>query len=197
MKRVVYLLRHAHIGREESFVGHSDIPLSSRGVKESQEWAQQMKDLEVDALYCSDLLRATQTARPLRDRLTLEPQLNAGLRERNMGDWEGLSWEEVTQRYPQDSDDYLSNWAGAIPGGESLSQMKLRVLETWKEIWSHSWSRAMIIAHGGTNRILLAHFLGIPDDYFFRIAQDHLRMNWIEFREGTPTVKMINARYSS
>ncbi len=197
MKRVVYLLRHAHVGREETFIGHLDIPLSSQGVQESQEWAQRMEDLELDALYCSDLLRATQTAEPLLDRLTLQPQLLADLRERNMGDWEGLSWEDVTRRYPEDSRHYLKNWAGAIPGGESLSQMKRRVLAAWKEIWSQSWDRAMIIAHGGTNRILLAEFLGIPDRNFFRIAQDHLRMNWIEFTEGTPTIKMINSRIFS
>ena len=89
------------------------------------------------------------------------------------------------------------NWAEAIPGGESLSRMKHRVLAGWKEIWSHSWDRAMIIAHGGTNRILLAEFLGIPDEYLFRIEQDHLRLNWIEFSEDTPTVKIINSRFPS
>jgi alpha-ribazole phosphatase/probable phosphoglycerate mutase len=121
----------------------------------------------------------------------------ADLRERNKGDWEGLSWEEVEKNYPEDSRGYLENWAEAIPGGESLSRMKHRVLAGWKEIWSHSWDRAMIIAHGGTNRILLAEFLGIPDEYLFRIEQDHLRLNWIEFSEDTPTVKIINSRFPS
>ena len=55
----------------------------------------------------------------------------------------------------------------------------------------------MIIGHGGTNRILLAGFLGIPDDYLFRIEQAHLAMNWIEFSEDTTTVKMINSQFSS
>ncbi len=197
MKRVLYLVRHAHVGREETFVGHSDIPLSSQGVQKSERWAEGIQDLQLDALYCSDLVRATQTAGPLLDRWALEPQLMADLRERNMGDWEGLSWEEVEKNYPEDSRDYLDNWAGAIPGGESLSRMKIRILAGWKEIWSHSWDRAMIIAHGGTNRILLAGFLGIPDEYLFRIEQDYLGMNWIEFSEDTPTVKMINSRFSS
>jgi broad specificity phosphatase PhoE len=168
-----------------------------QSINAKSNWAQRMKDFELAALYCSDLLRATETAETLLDGLILQPQPMADLRERNMGDWEGLSWEDVTRRYPEDSRRYLKNWAGAIPGGESLSQMKRRVLAAWKEIWSHSWDRAMIIAHGGTNRILLAEFLGIPDHNFFRIAQDHLRMNWIEFTEGTPTVKMINSRISS
>ncbi len=166
MKRVLYLLRHAHIGREETFVGHTDVPLSSQGVQQSERWA-------------------------------LEPRLMADLRERNMGNWEGLSWEEVEKNYPEDSRDYLENWEGAIPGGESLSRIKQRVLAGWKEIWSHPWDRAMVIAHGGTNRILLAEFLEIPDNNLFRIEQDHLGMNWIEFSEGTPTVKMLNSRFSS
>ena len=84
-----------------------------------------------------------------------------------------------------------------MSGGESLSRMKRRFLAGWKEIWSHSWDGAMIIAHGGTNRILLAGFLGIPDDYLFRIEQDHLAMNWIEFSEDTPAVKTINSQFSS
>ena len=84
-----------------------------------------------------------------------------------------------------------------MPGGESLSRMKRRVLAGWKEIWSHSWDGAMIIAHGGTNRILLAGVLGIPDDYLFRIEQNHLAMNWIEFSEDTPTVTIINSQFSS
>jgi len=95
VKRVLYLVRHAQVGREEIFVGHSDIPLSSQGVQKSERRAESIQDLQLDALYCSDLLRATQTAGPLLDRWALEPQLMADLRERNMGDWEGLSWEEV------------------------------------------------------------------------------------------------------
>ena len=120
-------------------------------INAKSNWAQRMKDFELAALYCSDLLRATETAETLLDGLILQPQPMADLRERNMGDWGGLSWEDVTRRYPEDSRHYLKNWAGAIPGGESLSQMKRRVLAAWKEIWSHSWDRAMIIAHGGTN----------------------------------------------
>ena len=94
MKRVVYLLRHAHVGREETFIGHLDIPLSSQGVQESQEWAQRMEDLELEARYCSDLLRATKTAEPLLAGLTLKPQLMAERRECNRGDGAGLRWGE-------------------------------------------------------------------------------------------------------
>ena len=64
MRRVLCLVRHAHVGRKETFVGHSDIPLSSQGVQKSERWAESIQDLQLDALYCSDLLRATQTAGP-------------------------------------------------------------------------------------------------------------------------------------
>ena len=71
------------------------------------------------------------------------------------------------------------------------------VLAAWERIWSRNWKRAIVIAHAGTNRILLAEFLGIPDENLFRIAQDYLGINCVEFVENTPTVQTINAPCSS
>ena len=197
VKRVLYLLRHADTGLTETFVGHWDVPATEQGRRDTVQLAQNLKRLKVDALYCSDLLRARQTAESMAGLLTLEPELMPGLRERDVGQWQGLRWDQITKEYPQEAKEYLRNWSSAIQGGESLSDMQRRVLAAWERIWSRNWKRAIVIAHAGTNRILLAEFLGIPDENLFRIAQDFLGINCVEFVENTPTVQTINARFSS
>lgn len=192
-RRILYLIRHADTGLADTFVGHWDVPLSELGIRQAEELARQFQDAKVDALYSSDLRRATRTAEALARPLRLEIRFFEDLRERNMGNWQGLRWEEVAERFPDEAQKYLHNWAMTLPGGESLRDMRKRVLRAWRSIWAEDWERGVIVAHGGTNRILLAHFLEIPDKNLFRIAQDNATMNCVEFTGGTPMIRKMNA----
>jgi probable phosphoglycerate mutase len=79
-------------GRE---MGQLDSPLTPLGLRQAEAIADRLGKLEFDALYSSDLGRAVQTAEAIASRCGRDIRLDAGLRERNMGIFQGLTLEEM------------------------------------------------------------------------------------------------------
>lgn len=193
VRRTVYLVRHAATGLDQVWIGQRDVPLSDAGRRQAQHIAAALRDSSIDALFSSDLVRARETVAPLAGQLAITPMFVSGLRERHFGAWEGLTWEEISRRFPSEADAYVNDWlCVAPPGGEHVDAMRGRVLAAWTDIASRSWGRAVIVAHGGTNRILLAEFLGMPLAHLFRIQQDVAVISRIELVDGVPCVCELN-----
>ena len=103
----IYFLRHGQtaFSRANAFCGAGLNPeLTADGSEMARCFAEKYAQTAWQAVYCSPLLRARQTAQPLCDRIGLVPQTRDGLKEICYGAWEGLSVEEVTRDY---HDDYL------------------------------------------------------------------------------------------
>ena len=81
--------------------GHTDIALDDTGLWQAERLAQALGDEDLDVLYSSDLSRARQTAAPLAGRKGLALRLDSGLRERGFGEFEGLSFVQIEQRWPK------------------------------------------------------------------------------------------------
>lgn len=110
-----------------------------------------LADTPIAAVYASDLIRAQQTAAPLAKALNLTPILAPEVRERNYGDFEGLSPEEIAERYP----DAYAHWQTRDPEfrpgpGESQRMFHERVVSALHEIAAkHPDQRVVVVAHGG------------------------------------------------
>lgn len=151
-------------------------------------------DPALDAVYCSDLQRAVKSAEIIAEPCSLIPIINTGLRERNFGAWEGLSFTEIKDKYPAEFESWTVNpLKFSPPDGESTIEVKERVINALKDIMNkHSGDRIAIVAHGGVNRIILCHIMGTPLENIFRIEQDYAAVNIIEFWEKYPVVKALN-----
>jgi len=116
------------------------------------------------------------------------------LRERNFGLWEGMSFDEIREKYPLEFDAWADNPLEFSPmEGESTLAMRDRVIQAMKEIMgNHNKENIAIVAHGGVNRIILCHLLGIPLGNIFRIEQDYGALNIIEFWDKGPVIKLLN-----
>ena len=97
------LIRHGRtaLNRGPFFQGQIDVPLDDVGHAQARRLAERLARERPDALACSDLLRARQTAGPASTALGLVPTAEPALREQAFGAFEGLSFEEVAERYPQ------------------------------------------------------------------------------------------------
>lgn len=198
MLRTVYLVRHATTGREHVWLGQRDEPLSNEGRQQAQRLAHVLRDSRADAMFCSDLPRARQTAQAIAAVQRLTPVPLPGLRERHFGDWQGLTWDDISTQFPRESAAYVGNWLHiAPPGAETLDAMRRRVLDAWAHIQAASWTRAIVVGHGGTNRLVLAELLGMPLAHLFRIAQDTAAVNRIELCDEIPCVRTLNQRLDS
>jgi broad specificity phosphatase PhoE len=196
--RTIYLVRHAATEFEGKWIGTTDVPLSSAGRRQADELARTLSRVGADTLFASDLLRAQETAIAIGGLVGLTPKLMPGLRECDFGAWEGLTWEQIAVRFPSDAEAYLNDWLTIVPpGGERLEAMRERVLAAWGEIVRADWTRGILVGHGGSNRLLLAEFLGMPLSNLFRIGQDIAAVNLITFVDGVPCVDELNRRFDS
>src|SRR5690349_6665287 len=98
----ILLIRHGETAWNAArrLQGHLDIPLNDHGQRQAEAVARALQDTPIDAIYSSDLQRARATAQPLADAHDLALQLDAALRERCFGAFEGLIYEELEARFP-------------------------------------------------------------------------------------------------
>lgn len=183
----ILLVRHGAttLSAEDRFAGSSDVPLSSEGFRQVERLGQRLRDEPIAAVYCSDMVRATDTGRAIARPHGLEPIQRRNLREMDHGQWEGLIHRDVETRF---ADDYRRWDADPLlsppPGGESGLAVLARALAELSRIVSdHPGQTVAVASHKATNRLLLCAILGIePRLYRARIGQDLACLNVIDFR---------------
>ena len=193
------LIRHGHTvgGEEKRYKGHMDVELSETGERVIQRLTENLQRLDhtLDAVYCSDLKRSIKSAGILSDPLGMKPVVIPGLRERSFGRWEGMSFEEISEEYPGEFEKWKADpLRFSPPDGESTLEVKKRSLGAVNDlIKRHQGETFSIVAHGGINRIILCHFMGLPLENIFRIEQDYGCLNIIEiYEDGFPVIKLLN-----
>ena len=148
----------------------------------------------LQSVYTSNLSRAVRSAQVIAEPYGLLPVETQDFRERNFGLWEGMTFTEIKEKYPKEFESWANNPLKYSPiEGESTATVKDRVLPSLTRILnSHKGKNIAVVAHGGVNRIILCHFLGIPLENIFRIEQGYAAVNIIEFWEKYPVVKLLN-----
>jgi len=186
----IWLIRHGEPLRTDICYGSLDIALSDVGRQQMARVAEYLKPEAITAVYTSPLSRALESARIIAPEVTVVPDL----REMDFGELEGLAYDEIAVRYP----DIYRNWSQVrFPGGESLPDMRDRVLRAFNAICRDREDQTIaIVSHGGVNRILLAWALQIPDHCIFRLAQDYAALNLLTLTGGLPCVRSTNVNFS-
>lgn len=178
-----------------------------------------VSDSNLSVVYCSDLSRAIKSAEIIANPHGIKPVIIPAFKERNFGMWEGMSFDEIKEMYPKEFKAWADNPLKFSPmQGESTIEVRDRVVKALDKIIKHQSSNLMqdtgytiqdekdhescilnhescdiaIVSHGGVNRIILCHLLGIPLENIFRIEQDFAALNIVEFYENYPVVKLIN-----
>ena len=194
----VYLARHGEVlhAAEGRFFGHTHIALSPAGVAQAAALGERLGVEPIEGVYASDLLRAQQSAAPLAAARGTGVVAVPLLREMAMGRWEGLTFAEIRAREPELCDRWLADpFAMPFPEGESVADLQARALPAFRRVVErHTGRRIAVIAHGGTNRVLLADALGLPLGNIFRLAQDYAAWSLIEYRSGGAVVHAVNQR---
>lgn len=194
-----FLVRHGETewNRAGRAQGHSDPPLNDTGRVQVRRVAARLAGTGFEAAYASDLRRAVETARaivpgPVPPLLTLTE-----LREKNFGEWEGLTYREVSDRYPDLYDRlFLDEPTFAPPGGESDRDF-LRRAERAVELIKHRTpgrdGNVLVVAHGGTLRAVIVTLLGMKSAamWRFRLANAGVSIVTV-FPDGYATLDLLN-----
>lgn len=167
------LARHGETdwNRELRIQGSSDIELNELGRRQAQLLAQELTDVELDAIYASDLRRARATAAAVAAAHGLEVRLDPRLRERSFGSWEGLTREDIAEFPP-----------GSRHDGESDEAVRERMLAAVAEIAAaHPGEQVLIVSHGGALNTLWHHALGVRVERWANCAVYKLAVREGEF----------------
>jgi len=163
------LVRHAETqwNHEGRYQGQQDSPVTPEGHAQAEAIAGRLRNLRVDALYTSDLGRCIATTRYIEHSTGVAMKVDARLRERNLGVFEGLTSAEAKQRYPDIYRQYKApDGAGyVLPGGESRQQVLERACAVMQDLANrHPHEQIAIVGHTGFLYIYLSHLLGAPPD---------------------------------
>lgn len=146
------VVRHGETAwnRERRMQGHTDMPLSATGRAQAAALARRLSEVAMAALYSSDLQRARDTAVAIAARTGREVIADPRLRERRFGIFEGLTYEEMSARYPEEFARFQSRDPDyVIHGGESAREFRERCLACLAEIAEkHAGAEIIVVTHG-------------------------------------------------
>jgi alpha-ribazole phosphatase/probable phosphoglycerate mutase len=193
----IFLIRHGQVVNHHEFRynGHFDVDITGLGVEQMESLAVFLKEEPLSVVYSSDLTRAVKGAEIIGGAVGLSPVKVHEFRELHLGRWEGLTREEAADRFPEEASFRFRDLAvSKVKGGESLTDLRERVLPVLDDIVSRHRGRCVcIVAHGGVNRVILSDAMGLPLENFFRIEQDYGCLNIIDyFDDGVKVVKLLN-----
>lgn len=165
------IVRHGYsaFNKENRFSGQADIDLDEIGYSQADSVAKYvLKNYDIDCIYSSDLIRAYNTAKPVADVLNLPIIQEKGLRELDVGLWEGMLIKDVAEKYTDSFNLYKSNIGLARPdGGESYPELAERVSNVFSKIANNNDGKTILVAtHGGVIRTLRCAWLGIPKEEY-------------------------------
>ena len=172
----ILLIRHGETewNAAELFRGRADIALNENGIRQAERLAEYLKDKQIDAIYSSPLERARKTAEIIAGRHGLEVMSSGGLIDIDFGEWQGLSRQEVKDRYGE----IYATWINhpdrvRFPGGESLGEVRERAQELVdKLVTEYEEETVALVSHRVVNKVLICTLLGLDDAHFWNIRQD-------------------------
>jgi alpha-ribazole phosphatase len=193
----LYLIRHGQVvGHEQRrYNGHADVALTDLGVEQYHLLKDRLADSHVSACYSSDLTRCRIGAGIICEQFGIEPVHRSELREVNIGIWEGLTWQEIQNRWPEKWQARLNDLVNyRVPEGENLLDVEARLMPVVQEILErHKGQEILLVGHGGVNRIILLTAIGAQLANMFTIEQNYGCLNIIDyFGDGRATVKLLN-----
>ena len=165
---LVHLIRHGEPVVRGLLLGCTDAPLGAAAIPPSS--------IAVASLFASPLQRAYRTAELLFPGVPMT--LMAALKERDLGDWDGLKWDAVEQDWPKLASRAAYDWLGTTPpNGEAWPRFVERVAGAWQVIRTAP-SPIVIVAHAGVNAALADCIAGQKPLEF---RQDYLEVLTFEF----------------
>jgi broad specificity phosphatase PhoE len=193
----ILLLRHAETdwNRERRFQGWRDIPLSPTGREQAESAARLLAASPLAAVWSSPLARARETAALIAAPHKLPVREADAFKEMGFGDWEGLTRDEVRERFP----DAHRAWAetpheAAWPGAETLGVVRARALAGLEALRAaHQGQTVCLVSHGITSRILILEALGLGLDRLWSLQLSSTGISELEFRDDWTTLHRMNS----
>ena len=171
---MLYMVRHGETIltplRKFSGTGPINPELTEKGLSQAAAVAKEIAKLKPEVLIASPLMRTTQTAQAIADTTGLEINFDEVWYELSFGDWDGLSFEEVKEKFPDEYQAWLNSSSYAPAGGESYDQAGIRVEEALEKVAAeYPGQRVVVVTHNGVIKLAAQIATGAPTEAVFHI----------------------------
>lgn len=192
----LFLLRHGEVESryQRVFGGRIDMELSPQGHVQATALAEYLKETKFDAIYSSPMKRAQQTLAPLLANYKMEATTLPDLHEVHFGDWTGLNWQEVHDKYQVSAFQWLDMLEqAAVPNGECSRTFRSRIEPCLKEILeNHSGQSVAVVCHGGVIRMILSILLDLPLPKLAHFEIEYASLTEIHLLAHKTEVQLLN-----
>ncbi|GAA3173963.1 MULTISPECIES: bifunctional RNase H/acid phosphatase [Streptomyces] len=193
------LLRHGETAltpqKRFSGSGGSDPELSPAGLRQVEAAAAALAARgTIEEVVSSPLRRCRQTAATVADRLGLDVRIEDGLRETDFGAWEGLTFGEVRERYPDDLDAWLGSTRVAPTGGEAFATVARRVAAARDALTARYAGRTvLVVTHVTPIKTLVRLALGAPPEALYRMELSAASLSAVAYyADGNASLRLLN-----
>ena len=176
------------------YQGQSDTPLNETGLRQAEQIAKRLSSETIHAIYSSDLSRAANTAQTIADFHSLEVKKDSRWRELSFGDWEGLTYQEMSARSPNLFEAWMKDpLTISTPNGETLAQLAERVKAAFDEIKEeHADQTVLVVAHSGSLQSLLAVTLGVDLNRYWQFRISQASLSEMNVYEDSVVLNLLN-----
>ena len=176
------------------FAGHSDVKLGAEGYRQVERLRDRLAGEKIDAAYSSDLKRARVTAEIISSGRELDIVTCTELREINYGEVEGLTFDEIKQRYPEVAK-LVSKFDLRLefPDGESFQGLIERTITFLNRLEKYEPSETiLVVSHSGPLRVLFCHLLGIDQQHWRQIRCANTSLSIVETYPRRAVISLLN-----
>ena len=181
------LIRHGQTdwNIEKRYTGQSDIELNETGREQARYLAERLQNAPPEVIVTSDLRRARETASIIASVCELPIHIDARLREINQGVWEGILLLDVKTKFAKEFAARRANpLTVSAPNGETVGQVRERVLEAVKDITQkHPNRRVAVVAHGLVLALIKVYAYNHP---IAKVALQEFAPNMMQIRLTKP-----------
>ena len=177
------------------FGGYTDVPLNEKGKMQAELAGRKLMKETIDKVYCSDLSRARDTAQAILEHHSLPVEYSQAIREMNFGKWEGLTYQQILEQYPDHSKRWVEDYTNvACLEGESLKMFYDRIAHAFEKIKGQATDdqTVLIVAHSGVIKgILCKEIIGSVDGFWkFKVENGGIVV--LEFDGDFPVLSALN-----
>ena len=171
-----------------------DPVLTEEGKRQANEAAELLKAESVDAIYVSPLQRALMTAQPIIDALNVPFHVDAQLKERPFGAWDGMYFDDIQRDFPDEFKAWKRDPVGFVPeGGESIQDHRVRITSAVQQIVaSHPGGMVVVVMHVGPIRMCVTDALQMPLLAYRQLTIDYGSLTRIDYGKRQNNLIYLN-----
>lgn len=181
--RTILLFRHAQTdlpgGRGRCLGSRTDVPAAPEGLIAAARCAPLLREMKIGSVWSSPMLRCRETARALAGALPVG--VVPGLEEADCGAWDGLGFDEIRERFPEEYARRGQDPALPPPGGEPPEHAARRGLAALSALAERTNGDLAVVSHAGINRAMLCALMDLPMSELRRIPQPYLCANVLRY----------------